>query len=319
MFDQEKLTQTYRFFRCSKYGLGLSFFLLIGFSLFSQKANPAALIFLCVLILFLMYIVSNVQMALQNKKKQAWGWATLLALLSLPTPLLPFSFLSLRELSHQENKRAYLKDCKETPKAERSRMRIALTVSIFVSALYGTYLFWVFLDQQPIFYHVAKGKLEFNVAPHLSIKELYALGAECNTYGNTKCSIAVFAKILEKDPGDKMALANLAMAQTHLGDHTSAIKNYRQAIDMGVTTYDVYTFYGDSLNELGEKRMALLYYRKAFDLNPQLIDVAKKLGYLLFEMERYQEAFEIIDQFIERHPEAVEELEELHEQLRSQI
>lgn len=319
MFNHDKIASTYRFFKYSKYCLIFCFLGLLGFSLFSIKANPAALIFLCVLILFLMYIISNIQMALQNKKKQAWGWATLFALATLPTPLLPFSFLSLRELSNQENKRDYIKSCKETPKAERSRMRITLTVAIFASALYGTYLFWAYLDQQPIFYHVAKGKLEFNVAPHLSIKELYALGAECNTYGNTKCSLAVFAKILEKDPGDKMALANLAMAQTHLGDHSSAVTNYRRAIDMGVATYDVYAFYADSLNELGRKKMALLYYRRAFDLNSQLIDVAKKLGYLLFEMERYQEAFEIIDRFIERHPEAVEELEELHEQLRSQI
>ncbi len=127
-------------------------------------------------------------------------------------------------------------------------------------------------------YRIARvEKTLYNVPPQLSQKQLRELGRECNTYGNTHCSHEVFAKIVRLDPRDYTALANLAMAQSHLGYHKFAIENFERALSQGVKAYDVYRFYGLSLLKSNQKEKAIDAFKTSLQLRPNQELLIKKL------------------------------------------
>ena len=136
--------------------------------------------------------------------------------------------------------------------------------------------------QMPKYKVAITNKELYKVPPQLSKKQLIKLGSECNTYGNTLCSHAVFAKIVQIDPRNFIALGNLAMAQSHLGFHEYAIKNFRTAIKNGAKTYDIFKFYGHSLKALKMQGQAIQAYKASLRLNPNQSYLEKRLG----EMEQ---------------------------------
>jgi tetratricopeptide (TPR) repeat protein len=117
----------------------------------------------------------------------------------------------------------------------------------------------------------------YRVPPQLNTQQLKKLGAECNTYGNTLCSHDVFAKIVKNNPRDYVALANLAMAQSHLGFHSYAVTNFKKVIDQGLKRYDIYKFYGNSLLKLYKKEKALAAYRASLRLKPNQPSLSRKI------------------------------------------
>ena len=124
------------------------------------------------------------------------------------------------------------------------------------------------------------GSIEHFIPNNYSKKQLSEMGAECNTYGNTKCSLAVFKRMFEIDPNDKKSFANFAMAQSKLGQHKVAISNLNKAIEMGVATYDVYLFLGESYLNTGKSKEAVEAFEKALELNPSLTETRSKVDAL---------------------------------------
>lgn len=132
-------------------------------------------------------------------------------------------------------------------------------------------------------YEVALIKKElYRVPSHLSRKQLLEMGADCNTYGNTLCSHDVFAKIVKMDSRDYNSLANLAMAQSHLGFHKEALVNFQRALKNGIATYDIYKFYGHSLLALGHRELARNAYQQSLNLNPKQQVLRDKIEELQF-------------------------------------
>ena len=139
----------------------------------------------------------------------------------------------------------------------------------------------LFYESQMPKYNVAKINKElYRVPPQLNKKELWALGAECNFEGNTLCSHDVFARIVKKDPRSFKALANLAIAQSHLGFHQFAIKNFQTAISHGAKNFDAYLFLGNSFLALNNKNEALKAYKTSLRKNPNQSQLRKKLSKL---------------------------------------
>ncbi len=152
-------------------------------------------------------------------------------------------------------------------------MAACLTVGLGMLAFY---------EAQMPKYEVAKVNKElYRVPPQLNKRQLRELGAECNTYGNTLCSHDVFAKIVNIDPRDYLALANLAMAQSHLGFHQYAVVNFNKAIQNGVRRYDVYKFYGHSLVATGDLKKAVVAYKASLNKNPNQQSLRKKIREIL--------------------------------------
>lgn len=150
-------------------------------------------------------------------------------------------------------------------------------IAMSLCMLVGAALLIFYESKRPKYDVAAVRGLNYKVPPQLSKRQLKELGAECNTYGNTVCSQAVFAKIVKIDPADFIALANLSMAQTHLGFHKQAIQNFETAIEHGIKDYDVYKSYGDALLASGMKLEAMLAYEISLFKNPRQEALRQKL------------------------------------------
>lgn len=156
----------------------------------------------------------------------------------------------------------FAKDTKERDKQKK------ILIGMTACGLVGLALLVYYEMQMPKYKVALLNEELYRVPPQLSKKQLLNLGAECNTYGNTLCSQAVFAKIVQLDPRDYQSLANLAMAQSHLGFHKQALVNFENAVRNGVNTFDVYKFYGHSQWAMGNKPLAKESYKKSLQLKP---------------------------------------------------
>ncbi len=153
--------------------------------------------------------------------------------------------------------------------------KVMLGALICLSA--GLSLLLFYEAQMPKYSIALTNQYLYTVPPQLSTSELRALGAECNTYGDTLCSHAVFAKIVKQDPRDYFSLANLAMAQSHIGFHEYAIKNFETVLKSGLATYDIYKFYGHSLLATKNKKRAIKAYQFSLKKNPNQQQLRQKV------------------------------------------
>jgi predicted aspartyl protease len=124
--------------------------------------------------------------------------------------------------------------------------------------------------------------------------DYYNLGLICNTTGRWKCSEEAFAKLLAQDKGNNVALANLAIAQTHLGKYSSAVENFERLTNRAQGTYDTMAAYGRAEEGLGHGDDAIGWYYRSLAVNPRVLDVADRLIDLLVERKQYSEAFSVI-------------------------
>lgn len=148
------------------------------------------------------------------------------------------------------------------------RKQRVVAIGMALCLIAGSGMLILFEMNNPKYLVPSTTKTLYKVPPMLSKTQLRKLGAECNTYGNTLCSHDVFKKIVQLNPNDFNSLANLAMAQSHLGFHKYAIANFKKSIDNGgIETFDVYKFYGHSLYALKQYKKAQKYYQASLLLN----------------------------------------------------
>ena len=167
---------------------------------------------------------------------------------------------------------ANLMTAQKDPQKKKVMIAMSLCAAVGFSML-------AYYEMQMPKYNVARIQKElYRVPPQLSKKQLVELGRECNTYGNTLCSHDVFARIVQMDSRDYKSLANLAMAQSHLGFHKYAVINFERAINNGVKAYDIYKFYGNSLKVLKKYKKAIQAYQSSLKLNPNQDYLVKKIN-----------------------------------------
>lgn len=156
---------------------------------------------------------------------------------------------------------------------DQKKVMLAMSLCVSLGMIMLAYYEW----QMPKYKVAITNKELYRVPPQLNKKELRVLGADCNTYGNTLCSHDVFAKIVKIDSRDYFALANLAMAQSHLGFHKFAVINFQRAIAHGIKGYDVYKFYGHSLLATQQPQKAIQAYQLSLEKNPRQESLRQKI------------------------------------------
>lgn len=104
---------------------------------------------------------------------------------------------------------------------------------------------------------------------------------------------------LRQRPDDSEALAELGIAQNRLGQDKRAVVQFKKAIALGEGTYDLFSFYADSLTKLGQTDAAIDWSYKALSVVPTLVDVRSNLAKLLVRKQRYFEALALLAAFDE--------------------
>lgn len=126
------------------------------------------------------------------------------------------------------------------------------------------------------------------------IPVLMQLGAICNSLEDFKCSTRYFRQVVEQNPSDQQALANLAMGLSRLGQWKRARSHYQAYFSLGGNGFDALLWYGKTLAELEDPSQGLDWYYFALAVNPQYDDGAKLLVDELVKMKRYHEALSVI-------------------------
>jgi len=282
--------------------------------------NAYGLLFVAALFLAYSFVADVVLKGIKNKKEFAWIAAVIFVVLCLPSLVMPLGIMSLVELFDEETKQNYFKKTvnlgtPEDPlyshpvpkRGDNSTVKAALicgviVVLIIVYAGFGS-----------------KFSTTMNVDQKLSPRQLYQMGAECNSKGDTDCSIAVFQRVLEMDPKDMTALANLGMAQARADHNEDAVATLKKYFDRGGQAIDAMAYYAQALNNQGRQTEALSWYAQTLAQSPNLIDVVESMVKILAAQSRYQEGLDLVDHFIEKNPSAAESLQSQRDFLMEKV
>jgi tetratricopeptide (TPR) repeat protein len=142
--------------------------------------------------------------------------------------------------------------------------------------------------------------------PHYTTEMYKTAIARCMQAGDMDCAEKNWLQVIRLQPNDGNAYANLGIVRNHRDDHAGAIKAFEKAIDLGEGTYDLFSYYADSLAKVGRTDEAIDWSYKALEVVPKLVDVRGSLAKLLVQKKRYYEALALLESF-DDHLESVGE------------
>lgn len=290
----------------------------VYFAVSGAAKNVFALGAVGFLLLTLMLVVGWIGQGLSSGTKGGWNASIALSFLSIPTPLLPLAAFALYELfdralrdrffSLRRHGQGELSDEERLvylgSRPARKKSSAVGRLALIAVSLGGVALFSVLAWQ-------GSGRVlrsVYRIDPSWSIRQLQELGATCNTQGRDECSRAVYARVLELQPFNRSALANLAIAETRLGDYDTAVKRFELYFARGGEGVDAMAYYGDGLRATGQSREALRWYSSALKAEPRLLDVVYKMISLLEDLGRPEEALALLEHFVDSNPSAKQTL-----------
>lgn len=130
-------------------------------------------------------------------------------------------------------------------------------------------------------------------------KQLMQAATSCLQNQDYSCAQDNLESYLRLRPDDSVAVARLGIAENQLGEDNQAVIQFQKAIALGEGTYDLFSYYADSLAKLGETDAAIEWSYKALTVVPSLVDVRGKLAKLLVQKKRYFEALALLASFDE--------------------
>ncbi|MGZ3721815.1 MAG: tetratricopeptide repeat protein [Bdellovibrionales bacterium] len=284
--------------------------LVLGLILMSRLAlnslDPAAdrfgIWFVFIIVLPMVAWVSITRTQLLEGRRSGWVQAVIISCIMLLSIFLPLAVASLVQLFKEDKKRRFeeLQNTSPPIRDGLSATHIVLA-GVIILALWGSMEFFRAQLTQTIGGGAVR---EFQVDAGLSIPQLYELGRGCNASGDMNCSRKVFKRLVELNPNDMTALANLGMTESKAGRHSDAVPVYELYFKRGGSAYDVMAYYASSLSALGKTDLALEWYTLALKVNPHLMDVAENITTILIEKGETSRAEKFIDSFVRANPSA---------------
>ncbi len=134
-------------------------------------------------------------------------------------------------------------------------------------------------------------------------KDEKANAVDCYSKKRYEEAIFHFEKHVKKFPNDSLSLARLAIAHTRLDKHNEAVIAYKNAIDKNWISYDFASLYARSLFAIGEKEEAIKWNKRALALAPNCKSCRRDLAIQLKDMNRKQEAYELLNSYDQKQKE----------------
>lgn len=127
--------------------------------------------------------------------------------------------------------------------------------------------------------------------------QIKASATACMRNQDFECAKQRWQEYVRLRPNDANAIASLGITENKLDDDEAAVADFRKAIDLGEGTYDLFSYYADSLSKLGKTDQAIDWYYKSLAVVPSLVDVRGSLAKLLVQEKRYFEALVLLASF----------------------
>ena len=126
---------------------------------------------------------------------------------------------------------------------------------------------------------------------------LKASASQCLRNQDFACAQKDLQAYIRLRPDDALAIARLGIADNKLDQNAATVAQFKKAIDLGEGTYDLFSYYADSLAKLGQTDAAIDWNYKALAVVPSLVDVRGRLAKLLVKKKRYFEALILLASF----------------------
>ena len=121
-------------------------------------------------------------------------------------------------------------------------------------------------------------------------------------FGNTKKAKQILLGILEKNPNSYKAHLYLAKLYEEEGGMRRAIDEYVHAIDLNKQDYESYYKVADLLNQLNKKDEAAQMLSNLLNKKPDNLEASELLGQILIEKEMYKEAANVYQEALKYSP-----------------
>lgn len=136
-----------------------------------------------------------------------------------------------------------------------------------------------------------------------TLEDWLSMGAICNSLEKFDCSVDAFSEVVQRQPRQRTALANLAIAHCHLGSWNESRKYFEAYFSLGGEAYDTMFWYARSLIRLGEKERGIEWYYKTLTKKPDYLEALTELVDQLVSMGRAEEALSLVGHHEDGHPE----------------
>ncbi len=115
-------------------------------------------------------------------------------------------------------------------------------------------------------------------------------------------AIEQYKKVIELNPENFLAIANIGASLAAIEDYKGAIEQYKRATELNQNLDFAYFGIGFALSALGDKKGAIEQFKKAIELFPEDANVYLYLGDELFNLGNNKEAIEQYKKAIELNP-----------------
>ncbi|HIE04607.1 MAG TPA: tetratricopeptide repeat protein [Candidatus Latescibacteria bacterium] len=113
---------------------------------------------------------------------------------------------------------------------------------------------------------------------------------------------AYFLKALDLDPELTQAYFNLGIFYQIKGDYVRALERFRQVVIREPDDFEAYTKLGECCAALGMEKEAEAFLAKALTVRPDFLDAEVGILSLYLRQNRYEEAEELLEEFLKLHP-----------------
>jgi clan AA aspartic protease (TIGR02281 family) len=127
--------------------------------------------------------------------------------------------------------------------------------------------------------------------------ELKKAAIDCMQNQDYECAEDNWQDYIKQRPDDGNAFAALGICQDKRDENEQAVADFQKAIALGEGTYDLFSYYADSLAKTGKTDEAIDWSYKALTVVPTLVDVRGDLAKLLVQKKRYYEALALLASF----------------------
>lgn len=141
------------------------------------------------------------------------------------------------------------------------------------------------------------------VTAQASIDDWLDMGAICNSLEKFDCSVDAFSKVIDRQPRNRQALANLAIAHCRLSQWTQAQRYFEAYFSLGGEAFDTMFWYARTLSRLGERERGVEWYYKTLTKKADFMEASTELVDHLMTMTRYEEALSFIAHINNGNPE----------------
>ena len=115
-----------------------------------------------------------------------------------------------------------------------------------------------------------------------------------------------FREALERDPEDALAHGGLGEVLFRLGRYAQAAESLRRAVSLQPDEVDIHTLYylADALRRQRRNEEAIERYRDVLEMDPEFARAHSGIGYMLFDLRRYEESLEWLARSVSLDPDA---------------